>query len=76
MTPHTSHFSGVTGRFAKTIFYFLSGDPSPESTAKIIGPRCNFGGKECLQVPCSLQIVGQKKFVEIPKKEFSKMGEL
>ena len=41
--------------FAKIIFYFLWGDPFSESTAKI---------KEDLHVPCSLQLVGQNKFVE------------
>ena len=67
MAPHTPHLSGVTGRFAKTIFYILRRDPSPESTANIIGLRCNLGDKEGLQIPCSLQLVGQKKFVEVLK---------
>ena len=52
MTTHAPHFSGVTWRFAKIIFYFLRGDPLTESTAKIIGSRCNLGNKEDLQVPC------------------------
>ena len=78
MTPHTPHFSGMTWRFAKIIFYFIRGDQFPESTAKTIGPRynTNIGDKEGLQIPCSLQLVGKKKFVEVLKKEFSKMGEL
>ena len=76
MTPHTPHFSGVTVPFAKIILYFLLGDHLTERTAKIIGPRCNLGNKEGLQVQCSLQLVGQKKFVEVLKKEFTNMGEL
>ena len=76
MTPHTPHSSGVTRRFEKIILYFLRGDHFPESTAKIICPRCNLGDKEGLQVPCSLQLAGKKKFVEVLKREFSKMGEL
>ena len=59
--------------FRENHFLLSEGNPSPESTAKIIGPRCNLGEKEGLQVPCSLRLVVQKKFVEVLIMEFSKM---
>ena len=62
----------LMGRYAKTIFYFLRGDPFSKCTAKFVGPRCNLGDGEGLQVPCELHIVGQKKYVDVLKDELSK----
>ena len=36
----------LMGRYAKTIFYFLRGDPFSKCTAKCFGPRCNLGDGE------------------------------
>ena len=60
---------GFMGRYAKTIFYFLRGDPFSKCTAKKFGPRCNLGDGEGLQVPCELHIVDQKKYVDVLKDE-------
>ena len=46
---------GATDRFAKTVFFFLKGDPYPKSTS---GRRCDLGDGEGLQVPCKLKLVG------------------
>ena len=49
---------GKTGRFAKTLFYFLRSDPYSNSNghAKVTWKRCNLGGGDGLQVPCILYI--------------------
>ena len=31
----------------------------------VVGPRCNLGDEEGLQVPCELHIVGQKKYMDV-----------
>ena len=43
----------ISGRFAKTIFYFLRGDASSSAWAKVIGKRCNLGDGEGMQVLCN-----------------------
>ena len=67
---------GLTGRFAKTIFYFLRGESYSQCSAKIVGSRCNLGDGEGLQMPCELHILGQKRFVERLKEELSKLKEV
>ena len=47
------HFKkGTSGRFAKTIFYFLRCDAYSSAWAKVTGKRCNLGDGEGMQVPC------------------------
>ena len=41
---------GKSGRFAKTLFYFLKADPFSSCHAEIAG--ANLGDREGLQVPC------------------------
>lgn len=67
---------GVTGRFAKTIFYFLKSDPYSKARTITLGPRCNLGDGEGLQVPCKLKLVGQKKYIEVLRQELSKLKEI
>ena len=40
----------LMGRYAKTIFYFLRGDPFSKCTAKFVGPRCNLGDLKAVKV--------------------------
>ena len=49
---------GRTGRFAKTIFYYLRSHPEAKYTAKITGKRFNLGDDMGLRVPCSLHMSG------------------
>ena len=60
---------GTSGRFAKTIFYFLRSDVYSNAVAKVTGKRCNFGDGEGMQVPCKLSLSGQPKFVSLLRKE-------
>ena len=53
---------GESGRFAKTIFYYLRSHPDAKCTA--IVTRKRFNGKG-LQVPCTLKITRKRKFVSL-----------
>ena len=66
----------TSGRFAKTIFYFLRCDKGSSAWAKVIGKRCNLGDGEGMQVFCKLNLSGQPKFVSIIRKELMKMKEI
>ena len=65
-----------SGRYAKTFFYFLRSDPYSQCTATVKGKRCNLGDGEGLQVPCSLNVVRQTKYVKILRQELMKIEEV
>ena len=67
---------GTSGRFAKTIFYFLRNDAYSRAWAKVTGKRCNHGDGKGIQVPCKLSLSGQSKFVSLLRKELIKMKEI
>ena len=67
---------GTSGRFAKTIFYFLRSDAYSSAWAKVTGKRRNLGDGEGMQVPCKLSPSGQPKFVSLLRKELIKMKEI
>ena len=67
---------GKTGRFAKTLFYFLRSDPYSKCHAKVTWKRCNLGDGDGLQVPCILDISGQGEFTSILQKELVKIKEI
>ena len=46
---------GKSGRFAKTIFYFLRADTYSSCTVIIKGKAVNLGDGEGMQVPCKLK---------------------
>ena len=52
---------GDSGKFAKTIFYFLSSNGYCNCYTKVSGTRCNLKDGEGLQVPFRIMITGQKK---------------
>ena len=65
-----------SGRFTKTIFYFLLSDAYSSAWVKVAGKRCNLGDGEGMQVPCKLSLSGQPKFVSLLRKELMKMKEI
>ena len=67
---------GTSGRFTKTIFYFLRSDAYSSAWANVTGKRCNLGNREGMQVPCKLSLPGQPKFVSLLCKELMKMKEI
>ena len=66
----------TSGRFAKTIFYFLRSNAYSSARTKVTGNRCNLGGEDGIQVPCKLSLSGQPKFVSLLRKELMKMKEI
>ena len=67
---------GTSGRFTKTIFYFLRSDAYSSAWAKVTGKKCNLGDGERIQVPCKLSLSGQARFVSLLRKELMKMKEI
>ena len=60
---------GKSCRFAKTIFYFLSADKKNDCTVVVTGKAINRGDGEGMQVPCTLDFKGHRKWIDILKKE-------
>ena len=60
---------GTSGRFAKTIFYFLRRYAYSSAWAKVTGKRFNLHDGEGMQVPCKLSLAGQPKFVYLLSKK-------
>lgn len=63
---------GQTGKFAKTIFYFLRADDESSCVVVIRGKPVNLGSKEGMAVPCTLEFQGRKDFIDILKRQLSK----
>ena len=59
---------GRTGRFAKTVFYFLKGS----CTAIVKGKAINLGDGEGMQVPCTLHFKGTTKFIDVLRQQLQK----
>ena len=59
---------GCNGRFAKTVSFFLKGDPHAKCDVRITGKPLNLGDGEGMQVPCLLEFQGQCKFLKVLKK--------
>ena len=59
---------GKDGKFAKTVFYFLRADEFGSCDVLIKGKPANFGDGDGMQVPCSLNFTGRKKFIVILEK--------
>ena len=67
---------GDSGKFPKTIFYFLRSDTYCKCYAEVSGKRRNLKDGKVLQVPCNIIITGQKKYVNIIKHGLQKINEL
>ena len=59
---------GKDGKFAKTVFYFLRADEYGSCDVLIKGKPVNLGDGDGIQVPCSLNFAGRKKFIDILEK--------
>ena len=60
---------GKSGRFGKKIFYFLRADKKNDCTVVVTGKAINRGDGEGMQVPCTLNFKGHRKWIDILKKE-------
>ena len=59
---------GRNGEFAKTVFYFLRADEYGSCNVLIKGKPVNLGDGDEMHVSCTLNFVGQKKFICILQK--------
>ena len=53
---------GKDGKFVKTVFYFLRADEFGSCNVLIKGKLVNLGNGDAVQVSCTLNFVGRKKF--------------
>ena len=61
--------TGKTGRFAKTIHYFLRADEYAQCDVLVTGKQVNLGDRKGLKIPCQLHLVGRHEFLEILRKQ-------
>ena len=63
---------GKSGRFAKTIFYFLQASEYHECTVRVTRKAVNEGDDKGMKVPCVLMFKGQSLYIDILNKELKK----
>ena len=68
--------TGSTGRFAKTLFFYLKGDPYSKAKTITSERRCNLGDGEGLQGSWKLKSAGQRKFIDLLQDELIKLKEI
>ena len=56
---------GKTGRYAKTVFYFLRADPINTASITVTGKRVNFADGQNLQITCTILLKGEEKYIEV-----------
>ena len=64
---------GCSGKFAKTIFYFLRADEWSECKVIVTGKPVNRRDGDDMQVPCLLKFHGQKSLTGILKQQLDVM---
>ena len=64
---------GCSGKFAKTILYFLRADEWTECKVIVTGKPVNRGDGDGMQVPCLLKFHGQKSLIGILKQQLDVM---
>ena len=68
------HFPlGKSGKFEKTVFYFLKSDKNHHCKITVTGEATNAGGKLRMKVPCQLFFLAKEKFIIIFKGKLSKL---
>ena len=58
---------GKSGKFAKTVFFFLRTDEINSATVKITGKAVNKEKVMVMEVPCSITFTGIKPMLDKPK---------
>ena len=64
---------GCSGKFAKTIFYFLRADEWSECKVIVTGKPVNRGDGDGMQVPCLLKFHRQKSLIGLLKQQLDVM---
>ena len=62
---------GKTGRYAKTVFYFLRANPINTASITVTGKRVRFRDRQGLQIPCTILFKGEEKYIDILKKQLN-----
>ena len=60
-----------TGRYARTVFHFLRADPLNTANITVTGKNLNFGDGQGLQIPCTISLKREEKYIEILKKQLN-----
>ena len=62
-----------SGKFAKTVFYFLKSDKNHHCKITVTGKATNAGDGLGMKVPCQLFFLTEEKFIIILQEELSKL---
>ena len=60
-----------TDRYAKAVFYFLRVTPMNTASITVTGKSVNFGDGQGLQIPCTILLKGEEKYIEVLKKQLN-----
>ena len=63
---------GTSGKYAKTIFYFLRNDSVNVCKVKVTGKAVNLGDDKGMRIPCVLQLTGNSQMVSFLKEVICK----
>ena len=63
---------GKSGKFAKTVFYFLKSDKN-HHCATVTGKATNASDGHGMKVPCQLFFLAEEKFIITPQEKLSKL---
>ena len=64
---------GTSGKYAKTIFYFLRNDSVNVCKVKVTGKAVNLGDDKGMRIPCALQLTGNSQMVSLLKEIICKL---
>ena len=71
-TPALGHLSnGKTGRYAKSVLYFLRGNPMNTASITVTEKKVNFGDTQGLQILCTILFMKEEKYIELKKKQWN-----
>ena len=58
---------GKTGRYAKSIYYFLQAYPMNTVSINVTGQRINFGDGQDLGISCTILFKSEENYIEVLK---------
>ena len=64
---------GKSGKFAKTVFYFLKSDKNHHCKITVTRKATNAGDGLGMKVPCQLFFLAEEKFIIILQEKLSKL---
>ena len=62
---------GKTGRYPKTVIYFLRANLMSTACITVTGKRVNFRDGHGFQIPCTNLFKGEEKYIEVLKKQLN-----